>query len=133
MADISRRARELGTENAFVVLAEVNKLIRQRKAAVARMTAVKPALRRSGLNDRLRRIQLVLCDVDGVLTDGGVWMGRDGETKRFNIRDGLGMKILQRSGIQVGWVSRRPSNATRQRAEDLSWNPDRDHVAEGRA
>ncbi|HOB33891.1 MAG TPA: hypothetical protein PKH32_13520, partial [Verrucomicrobiota bacterium] len=71
------------------------------------------------LNRRLKRVRLLLCDVDGVLTDGGVWMGRDGETKRFNIRDGLGMKILQRNGIRIGWVSRRPSKATRERAEDL--------------
>ncbi|MFO1478418.1 MAG: HAD hydrolase family protein [Verrucomicrobiota bacterium] len=64
-------------------------------------------------------MKLFLCDVDGVLTDGAVWMGGGSETKRFNIRDGLGMKFLQRQGIRVGWVSRRPSPATRQRAEDL--------------
>lgn len=68
---------------------------------------------------RLRRVKLFLCDVDGVLTDGAVWMGDGVEIKRFNIRDGLGLKILQRNGIRIGWVSRRPSNATRQRAEDL--------------
>jgi 3-deoxy-D-manno-octulosonate 8-phosphate phosphatase (KDO 8-P phosphatase) len=62
---------------------------------------------------------LFLCDVDGVLTDGTVMMGNGVETKRFNIRDGLGLKFLQRHGIKVGWVSRRPSSATRQRAEDL--------------
>jgi 3-deoxy-D-manno-octulosonate 8-phosphate phosphatase (KDO 8-P phosphatase) len=39
--------------------------------------------------------------------------------KRFNIRDGLGLKFLQRHGIKVGWVSRRPSTATQQRADDL--------------
>lgn len=64
-------------------------------------------------------MKLFLCDVDGVLTDGTVWMGNGVETKRFNIRDGLGLKILRRNGIKVGWVSRRPSSATRQRAEDL--------------
>lgn len=68
---------------------------------------------------RLRRVHLFLCDVDGVLTDGAVWMGRDGETKRFNIRDGLALRILQRCGIKVGWVSRRPSKATQERALDL--------------
>ena len=46
-------------------------------------------------------------------------MGRNGETKRFNIRDGLALRILQRCGIRVGWISRRPSPATKQRAEDL--------------
>jgi 3-deoxy-D-manno-octulosonate 8-phosphate phosphatase (KDO 8-P phosphatase) len=71
------------------------------------------------LRSRLRRVQLFLCDVDGVLTDGSVWQGNGVETKRFNIRDGLGLKFLQRSGIKVGWISRRPSSATKQRAEDL--------------
>ena len=71
------------------------------------------------LRARLRRVKLFLCDVDGVLTDGAVYMGGGVETKRFNIRDGLGLKFLQFNGIKVGWVSRRPSSATKQRAEDL--------------
>jgi len=71
------------------------------------------------LRPRLRRIKLFLCDVDGVLTDCAVWMGRDGETKRFNIRDGLALRIMQHCGIKVGWVSRRPSKATQERAMDL--------------
>src|ERR1051325_8339967 len=71
------------------------------------------------LTARLRRVKLFLCDVDGVLTDGAVWMGGGVEMKRFNIRDGLGLKFLQRHGIKVGWVSRRPSSATQQRAENL--------------
>ena len=71
------------------------------------------------LRSRLKRVRLFLCDVDGVLTDGTVFMGAGAETKRFNIRDGLGLKFLQRHGIKVGWVSRRPSRATRQRAENL--------------
>jgi 3-deoxy-D-manno-octulosonate 8-phosphate phosphatase (KDO 8-P phosphatase) len=71
------------------------------------------------LNARLKKVRLFLCDVDGVLTDGAVWMGGGVETKRFNIRDGLGLKFLQRHGIKVGWVSRRPSSATKQRADDL--------------
>jgi 3-deoxy-D-manno-octulosonate 8-phosphate phosphatase (KDO 8-P phosphatase) len=68
---------------------------------------------------KLRRVKLFLCDVDGVLTDGTVWMGNGVESKGFNIRDGLGLKFLQHNGIKVGWISRRPSTATRQRAEDL--------------
>src|ERR1041384_2081072 len=72
-----------------------------------------------GLRTRLARVKLFLCDVDGVLTDGAVLMGDGVETKRFNIRDGLGLRLLQRAGIKVGWISRRPSSATAQRAEDL--------------
>src|SRR5204862_5721916 len=73
----------------------------------------------SQLRARCKRVKLLLCDVDGVLTDGTVWMGGGVESKRFNIRDGLGLKILQRHGVRVGWVSRRPSAATKERAEDL--------------
>lgn len=73
----------------------------------------------TSLEAKLARVKLFLCDVDGVLTDGAVWMGNGVETKRFDIRDGLGLKILQRNGIKVGWISRRPSSATQQRAKDL--------------
>ena len=68
---------------------------------------------------KLKAVRLFLCDVDGVLTDGAVYMGGGVESKRFHIRDGLGLKFLQRHGIPVGWVSRRPSSATQQRADDL--------------
>ena len=81
-----------------------------------------PARSPSSLRSRLQRVRLFLCDVDGVLTDGAVWMGGGLELKRFNIRDGLGLKFLQSEGIPVGWVSRRPSSATRQRARDLKIN-----------
>ena len=74
----------------------------------------------STLKRKLARVRLLLCDVDGVLTDGTVWMGEGGEAKRFHIRDGLGLRILMRQGVQVGWISRRPSEATRLRAEDLN-------------
>jgi len=73
----------------------------------------------TALNKKLKSVKLFLCDVDGVLTDGTVYMGGGVETKRFHIRDGLGLKFLQLYGIPVGWVSRRPSSATEQRAKDL--------------
>jgi 3-deoxy-D-manno-octulosonate 8-phosphate phosphatase (KDO 8-P phosphatase) len=68
---------------------------------------------------RLTRVKLFLCDVDGVLTDGSVFMDGRSEAKQFDIRDGLGLKLLQRFGIKVGWVSGRSSPATEQRARDL--------------
>ena len=74
---------------------------------------------KAALVTKLKRVKLFLCDVDGVMTDGTVYMGGGAETKRFHIRDGLGLKFLQRHGIKVGWVSRRPSSATQQRADDL--------------
>ena len=71
------------------------------------------------LKSKLARVRVFLCDVDGVLTDGMVLMGNGVESKRFNILDGLGMRLLQQAGVKVGWVSRRPSSATSMRATDL--------------
>jgi len=71
------------------------------------------------LTKRLRRIRLFLCDVDGVLTDASVFIGDKDEIKRFNILDGLGLVLLRRVGIKVGWISSRPSLATKLRAKEL--------------
>lgn len=71
------------------------------------------------LVNRLQQVKLLLCDVDGVLTNATVLMGDGREYKEFHIQDGLGMRLLQNEGIRVGWVSARPSTATRQRAEEL--------------
>ena len=76
--------------------------------------SVSPALKK-----RLARIKLFLCDVDGVLTDGSVFIGGAQELKRFNIRDGLGLVLARRAGLKVGWVSARPSAATKLRADEL--------------
>jgi 3-deoxy-D-manno-octulosonate 8-phosphate phosphatase (KDO 8-P phosphatase) len=77
------------------------------------------AARPPSLVARLKRIKLFLCDVDGVLTDGSIFIGGEREFKRFNIRDGLGLVLARRAGLKVGWVSARPSAATRLRAEEL--------------
>jgi len=71
------------------------------------------------LATRLNRVKLFLCDVDGVLTDGSIFIGGEREFKRFNIRDGLGLVLARRAGLKVGWVSARPSLATKLRAEEL--------------
>ena len=68
---------------------------------------------------RAARIKLFLCDVDGVLTDGSIFIGGEKEFKRFNIRDGLGLVLARRAGLKVGWVSARPSLATKLRADEL--------------
>jgi len=73
----------------------------------------------SSLKKKLTRIKLFLCDVDGVLTDGSIFIGGEREFKRFNIRDGLGLVVARRAGLKVGWVSARPSLATKMRAEEL--------------
>jgi 3-deoxy-D-manno-octulosonate 8-phosphate phosphatase (KDO 8-P phosphatase) len=68
---------------------------------------------------RLAKVKLFLCDVDGVLTNGTVLLGDGKEYKAFNIQDGLGLLLLKRSGIKVGWLSNRPSAVTKQRADEL--------------
>jgi 3-deoxy-D-manno-octulosonate 8-phosphate phosphatase (KDO 8-P phosphatase) len=78
-----------------------------------------PAKISSALRQRAARIKLFLCDVDGVLTDGSIFIGGEREFKRFNIRDGLGLVVARRAGLRVGWVSARPSLATKLRAEEL--------------
>lgn len=69
--------------------------------------------------DIARRIRLVVLDVDGVLTDNGVYIGEGIEFKRFNIQDGLGIKLLGFGGITVAFVSGRLSSATTARALEL--------------
>jgi len=71
------------------------------------------------LEARLAKIRILLCDVDGVLTDASIFVGGELELKQFNIQDGLGLVTLRRQGLKVGWVSSRPSPATTQRAEEL--------------
>jgi 3-deoxy-D-manno-octulosonate 8-phosphate phosphatase (KDO 8-P phosphatase) len=71
-----------------------------------------------------KKIRLVILDVDGVLTDGGVYMGalpggESLEMKRFDIQDGLGIRLLQWAGIEVAVVSGRVSEATAIRAREL--------------
>lgn len=69
---------------------------------------------------RLRRIRLLVCDVDGVLTDGGLHYGEDGRVvKRFDVRDGLAVRMLQRAGIAVALLSGGRSGAIEQRARHL--------------
>jgi len=71
------------------------------------------------LNRRLAGVKLFLTDVDGVMTDGAVYIGEQGEMKRFDIQDGLSLRMLQMCGIRVGWISKRPSPVTQLRAKEL--------------
>jgi 3-deoxy-D-manno-octulosonate 8-phosphate phosphatase (KDO 8-P phosphatase) len=71
------------------------------------------------LRSRLAKVRLLLCDVDGILTDASIYIGGGKEMKRFNIYDGLGLVALRKEGIKVGWVSSRPSEATTDRATEL--------------
>jgi len=72
------------------------------------------------LDQRCSTIELVLADVDGVLTDGGVIFDNQGiETKQFHIRDGLGIKLWQRAGYKFGLVTGRGSHIVKIRAAEL--------------
>jgi len=69
------------------------------------------------------KIRLLLLDVDGVLTDGSVFIDDDGrETKRFSARDGVGVRAAQRAGLMVGVLSGRMSRATALRAGELDFD-----------
>jgi YrbI family 3-deoxy-D-manno-octulosonate 8-phosphate phosphatase len=79
-----------------------------------------PAGSESDLHDRCQAVEMILSDVDGVLTDGGVFFDNHGvELKQFHIRDGLGIKIWQRAGFQFGLLTGRVSQIVRVRAAEL--------------
>jgi len=66
------------------------------------------------------RIKLLACDVDGVLTDGGMFFGPEGQVmKRFDVKDGLGMVLLRDSGVKLAFISVDNSPICRARGERL--------------
>lgn len=72
------------------------------------------------LKENIQQIKLLLLDVDGVLTDGKLYFGNDGnEYKAFNTLDGHGIKILQKSGVKIGIITGRKSALVEKRARDL--------------
>lgn len=72
------------------------------------------------LKTRAQRVRLLLSDVDGVLTDGGVFYGPEGEAmKKFNIRDGMGVERLRDAGVEVGFITGETSPSVTRRAEKL--------------
>jgi 3-deoxy-D-manno-octulosonate 8-phosphate phosphatase (KDO 8-P phosphatase) len=72
------------------------------------------------MRDRFRRVLLLAMDVDGVLTDGGLYYTESGEElKRFHVTDGYGLHCVLASGIQVAWITGGRSEAVLHRAERL--------------
>ncbi len=68
---------------------------------------------------RAKRIKVVIFDVDGVMTNGGLILGDDGlEYKAFHSQDGLGMKLLKASGVSMALITGRTSNVVVKRAEN---------------
>jgi 3-deoxy-D-manno-octulosonate 8-phosphate phosphatase (KDO 8-P phosphatase) len=75
-----------------------------------------------------RGIRLLVLDVDGVMTDGRLWFGADGEQlKVFHVRDGYGLKALMRAGVDVCVISGRRSPAVERRCQELGIR----HVRQG--
>ena len=69
---------------------------------------------------RVNPLQAIVCDVDGTLTDGSLFLGDKGEEfKSFDVKDGLGIAMALRAGLRVFFLSSRPSTATQQRAKEL--------------
>lgn len=72
------------------------------------------------IKEKLKAIKILILDVDGVMTDGRIIMDSKGdEIKNFNVRDGHGIKILQRFGIKVAILTGRQSKVVEHRAKDL--------------
>jgi 3-deoxy-D-manno-octulosonate 8-phosphate phosphatase (KDO 8-P phosphatase) len=70
------------------------------------------------LTERLKNIRLLVLDVDGVMTDGGLTIGDDGqEYKTFHAHDGLGMKLLKATGVNLAIITGRTSEVVKKRAE----------------
>lgn len=83
------------------------------------------------LGTRAARVKLVVSDVDGVLTDAGVYYSAAGEAlKRFSMRDGMGVELLRQAGIQTALLTREQSPIVAARAEKLGiselWAGERD-------
>ncbi|MBI5195569.1 MAG: HAD-IIIA family hydrolase [Nitrospirae bacterium] len=72
------------------------------------------------LKDKAKKIKLLILDVDGVMTDGSIILDNKGnEFKRFNVRDGHGIKMIQKSGIKVAIITGRRSKVVDIRAKEL--------------
>ena len=75
---------------------------------------------KKNLQEKLKKIKMLVLDVDGVMTDGSIIMDSDGrEMKNFNVRDGHGLVMIQRHGIKVAILTGRTSAVVDHRARDL--------------
>jgi 3-deoxy-D-manno-octulosonate 8-phosphate phosphatase (KDO 8-P phosphatase) len=75
---------------------------------------------RTPLGPRARMIDLILVDVDGVMTDGGIsFIDADREAKTFDVKDGVGLWIARRAGLHTGVISGRSGGAVTRRVEEL--------------
>lgn len=81
------------------------------------------------VNDRAAKVELLLMDVDGVLTDGGLYYGHDGEAmKRFDVKDGHGIVLCRSVGLASGILTARSSTIVEKRGTELGMK----HILQGR-
>jgi len=78
--------------------------------------------------EKAKKITLLISDVDGVLTDGSIYIGESGEFKRFSVSDGMGVALTRFSSLRLALLSGRASEATTLRAKELRLA---DHVYQG--
>ena len=70
--------------------------------------------------EKLKSIKLIVMDCDGVLTDGGIYINKSGESfRRFDVKDGIAIKLLQKHSISIAWVSGSSSETIDRRANSL--------------
>jgi len=75
------------------------------------------------MNQKMARIKLLLLDVDGILTDGRIIYDNQGnELKAFDVKDGHGLKMVQRAGIKTGIITGRKSEVVKRRAQELGFD-----------
>ena len=79
------------------------------------------------MKKNLQQIKLIIMDVDGVLTDGRIILGKNEELKFFNVHDGMGITLAKKSGMKIGIITSRTSKAVERRAEELEM----DYIIQG--
>ena len=70
-----------------------------------------------------KKIKFFACDIDGVMTDGGIILSKyQGEYKRFDVQDGMGITMIRKAGLKTGIITGRVSDVVRKRAEELNFD-----------
>ncbi|MGH7259753.1 MAG: KdsC family phosphatase [Nitrospiraceae bacterium] len=89
--------------------------------STSRQTGKKSGPKRPSLAETLKRLRVFATDVDGVLTDAGMYYSESGdELKKFNTRDGMGIKLLQRAGLITALVTQEQTKLVARRGEKLA-------------
>jgi len=111
--------RRLSTPTWEVIVARALILLRV-KLPMAQSSPLKVSKRRMPAQAKLRRIRLFATDVDGVLTDGGMYYSDSGhQMKKFNVWDGMGLALMRQAGLILGIITTEKTKLVAQRAKKL--------------